>query len=151
MLPERIEIEIEIMADGQPVAGALADVSLSMTSKNPHTMVLGPSDGRGRIVAKGPELLEMAAQNCRNFVMDYADLRQYFGGVVEVRLATRDRVLEMQKAYESFSSAFEYPADWPMVLKTAESWFAQNEAKSLTARVLVTPSEIRVNALEATP
>jgi hypothetical protein len=147
VLPEKIEIEI--MADDMPMPGGLVDVSLSMTSKNPHTMVLGPADEQGRIVVMRSELVKRAEQNCCEWVMDYADLRKYFGGTVEVKPATLARVREMQKAFEAFSPYFKYPANWPAVLKLSEEWFAGNNVKLLTVRVEVAPPEILVNAIEA--
>ena len=145
--PERIDIAI--IADGKPVPGALVDVSLSMKSKNPHTMVLGPADENGRILVMRAELVERAMRNCRHFVMDYADITKYFGGTVEVRPVTPERVRQIRKGYEEFSPYFDYPADWPTVLKAAEQWFAEHRVSSLTARVEVVPSSVQVNALEA--
>ena len=143
-----VRIEIQVLADGVPVPGSLADVSLSMLSKNPHTMVLGPADYAGRIVASQADLLARARRNCSNFVMDYSDLKSHFGGLVEVTPATPSRIIEMEQAYERFSPHFEYPADWPTVLKAAKQWFADHAVRVLVAQVRVVPFEIRVISTE---
>jgi hypothetical protein len=149
VVPDRIEIVI--LADGSPLPGALADVSLSMVSKNPHDMVLGPGDASGRIVAVREELLEQARRNCSNFLMDYSDLATRFGGSVEVKPVTPRRLVEMEKAYELFGPAFGYPAEWEAVLAAAKKWFIEHRVESLEAQVRVEPSEVRVSVPEVRP
>ena len=145
-LPDRIVIEVT--ADGRPVPGALVDVTLSMISKNPHTMVLGPADSRGQIVVSRVDLLDRATENCRNFVMDYSDLASRFAGSVDVRPVTPSRLAQMRKIHETFGSSFKYPGDWPAVLEGQERWFSEHPTNSLAARVEVSPPGVRVSTPE---
>jgi hypothetical protein len=146
-LPE--SLDIEVLGDGLPVPGAFVDVVLSMHSKNPHTMVLGPANVLGRIVASRDDLLREADRNCADWVMDYSDLRKYFSGLVELKPVTPKRLAEMDDAYRRFKF-FEYPVTWEQDLAALGKWFAEHRVVLLETRVKVVPSQVQVSVAKVT-
>jgi len=110
--------------------------------------VLGPADKAGKIVVSGAELLAHAWRNCRLFVMDYADPAAHFAGSVDVKPVTPDRVQEMKEAYGKFKRYFDYPEAWDRTLEDLAAWFARHQVSTLAVTVTVTPTVIRVTAVE---
>jgi hypothetical protein len=146
MFPERLECDVT--ADGRPLAGALVDVSLSMTAKNPaHDGAWSCGQGwqdcgvrRGAAWACLAKLQTLCHGLCR----PRGPLRR-----LRERQASDARSSAGDEGgIREFNRYFDYPEAWDRTLEDLAAWFARHQVSTLAVTVTVTPAVIRVTAAE---
>jgi hypothetical protein len=88
-LPESLEMVAR--SGGTPLVGAWLVVTLGMTRKNPHAVLVGPTDGNGRVTV-ARETIEEDVLHVREISpMDYSGLRAW-DGTIRVEVMNLERV-----------------------------------------------------------
>jgi len=118
MFPELIRIRI--LADGRPLAGALASVHVPMKVKNGFTFIAGPTDAEGRCTVTREQLLTQARADREFFIMDYADAESQNGGYLMVTPMTRGDIAPALSAFETYFPNYPYPEGYIDALRRAD-------------------------------
>jgi len=143
-LPERIYIRI--LADGRPVAGMFALVTIRTTRKNEFGLGFGPTDENGGLVISREDLLREAEKERRLFITDYGHPEDDFTGEIVVRALNRDALQRAIAAYDAFQKVTPYPARYAEQIQEARAALEQSGASELSVEVKHKNGDVRVRA-----
>ena len=143
-LPERIAIRV--LADGRPVAGVFASVTIRTTRKNDFGLGFGPTNEDGGLVISREDLLREAEKERRLFIMDYGHPEDDFTGEIVVRALNREALQRAIAAYDAYHQVTPYPARYAEQIQEARTALEESGASELSVEVKHMNGDVRVRA-----
>lgn len=131
-LPEKLLLTVS--ADGQPLADMLVKLEFSMSAKNPHHMVFGPSDAAGQISITADQMSTEAKNTQDLFLMDYDRLETGWTGRLKVRAMNLPMIKRALAAYHTFGSD-QYAPGYENNLRVARTVLAKMPEAMLRVQI----------------
>jgi hypothetical protein len=117
-IPEVLKF-IVLLYDDVPVQGVLLNITFRTNVKNNYSQIHGPSSATGYISITKKCILNEAEKDANFFPSDYSPLDSVYAGSFEAEVMERDAIERAIKAYDSFSSFYDYPEGYNDMLAQA--------------------------------
>jgi len=144
------KIRLAIAAGERHIPGIFVMLRFVMARKNHFDLLFGPKDSRGEIEITREQVLEEAHKSMELFLMDYADIDNFWTGRLEVTPLNRDAVERALSAYRLFRN-YKYAPEYEENLRAADAVLAQLRDAELAGTVLCeTPDPVEVVSIRVT-
>lgn len=143
MMNPSIPLRLTLVAllAGSPLPKAWFSVTLSMKTKNPYRLLLGPASPEGVLVATRDDVLREIKKVRDLFLMDYDDPTIAWTGRLEVRVLSRSDIANLLLAYDTYGSTGVYPPDLPQQLMDLDGKLDSHEDDDVSAQISVEGGE----------
>ena len=133
------KIECQVLLKGEPFQGALLVAVFSTKTKNPYSILIGPTNAEGSSIITRPAILEQAARHMDVALMDYDPIEGVFAGTIRIAVMDHADIEKALKAYQIFKRATRFPFDYESTLTAARERIKDFRASDFTVRTTVTP------------
>jgi hypothetical protein len=127
-------IKVVCRADGTPLTGGMAQVTIRVRRKNDFTVPFGPTDDSGTALITLPEIEEWAEMERNAFPMDFTGLGDFTGELVAT-VKSRESLMGALGAYDMFHGSLRYPRGYADKLREAKRVLDQIAPATLTVDV----------------
>jgi hypothetical protein len=131
-------------ADGDPVPDAWLEATFIMSAKNPYRMMIGPTDSTGTVQLTLSDVEAWTGQQRRLAMMDYVPFDKSWPGVLEIRIAGRERVDAALRSASMFAKSFQYPSMYDQDLRRWLASDSMDATDSFKVVVVTARDEVRV-------
>ena len=141
-------ILITCLANGRPLSGAWAKVTVKAAHKNDFGVVAGPADSDATIAVTREEILSWGEQDVNTFPMDYSHPEKDWTGRVLIEVMNSESVDRARRAYDLFGAHLSFPPDYEAGLREYAISLQDIGGQSLTSNVQILPPDSAVLELK---